>query len=93
MKIENKVLDLSDNSKLSEEDSKVLDSQIDFSIDKFNLFVSRLIKANKLSGKDLFLNVSSRDTSTSKTFDICSKLNLIKLKNNKAIHQINKSYR
>ena len=81
MKIENKVLDLSDDSKLSEEDSKVLDSQIDYSIDKFNLFVSRLIKANKLSGKDLFLNVSSRDTSTSKTFDICSKLNLIKLKN------------
>ena len=81
MKIENKVLDLSDDSKLSEEDSKFLDSQIDYSIDKFNLFVSRLIKANKLSGKDLFLNVSSRDTSTSKTFDICSKLNLIKLKN------------
>ena len=51
------------------------------SIEKFNLFVSSLIKANKLSGTDLFLNVSSRDTSTSKTFDICSKLNLIKLKN------------
>ena len=43
MKIENKVLDLSDDSKLSEEDSKVLDSQIDYIIDKFNLFVSRLI--------------------------------------------------
>ena len=40
MKIENKVLDLSDNSKLSEEDSKVLDSQIDFSIDKFNLLAA-----------------------------------------------------
>ncbi len=81
MTIENMVLDLSDNSKLSEVDSRTLDSQIDVSIEKFNLFVSSLIKANKLSGTDLFLNVSSRDTSTSKTFDICSKLNLIKLKN------------
>ena len=60
MKIENKVLDLSDDSKLSEEDSKVLDSQIDYSIDKFNLFVSRLIKANKLSGKDLFKCIFKR---------------------------------
>ena len=81
MTIENMVLDLSDNSKLSEVDSRTLDSQIDVNIEKFNLFVSRLIKANNLSGTDLFLNVSSRDTSTSKTFDICSKLNLIKFKN------------
>ena len=58
MTIENMVLDLSDNSKLSEVDSRTLDSQIDVSIEKFNLFVSRLIKANNLSGTDLFLNVS-----------------------------------
>lgn len=81
MTLDNEVLDFSDNSNLSERDSKALDSQIDLSIAKFNSFVSCLIKENKISDTDLFLNVSSRDTSTSKIFDICSKLNLIKSKN------------
>ena len=81
MKIHNGELDLSDDSQLSEIDSKLLDSQIDDNIVKFNSFVSQLINENKLCDHDLFLNISSRDTTTSKTFEICSKLNLIKSRN------------
>ena len=58
MKIHNGELDLSDDSQLSEIDSKLLDSQIDDNIVKFNSFVSQLINENKLCDHDLFLNIS-----------------------------------
>ena len=74
----NEVLDLRLDGQLSSEHSKLFDSLIENCIDDFNHFNEELININNLAEIDLFLSISSRDTSASKIFDYLSRINLFK---------------
>lgn len=72
-----KILDLRLDGKLSIEYSKILDILIDDCIKDFNQFNRELITNNKLSETDLFLSISSRDSTSSSLFDYLARLNLL----------------
>ena len=59
----NKNLDLRLDGQLSLEHSKLLDNLIETCIDDFNNFNEEFIEINDLIETDLFLSISSRDTS------------------------------
>ncbi len=74
----NKNLDLRLDGQLSLEHSKLLDNLIETCIDDFNNFNEEFIKINDLIETDLFLSISSRDTSANKIFEYLSRLTLFK---------------
>ena len=81
MSIENSnKLDLTIDSKLSVEDSKYIDDNLDSIIELYNKFVMRFIKEHNISGVMLLFSATCRNSFDSKLFDYFCRFHLLEHK-------------